>query len=257
MPRSNDQLARINPNLTPAAQDRRVLKSMKHPEGRQGIIRYDAISLTLNVGSASEGPSVTSDKPIITFRGKWTGDPERVEIIEEKFLNRDQPAVGTCSRPIKDQNMGCFAHNGCPYPDPHDLRGRGPGPFNVIIEKDGQRHPCPCYAAYHGIRRGMPTSQAHYLYDGYTIDTETTKCLTTKARAVTDEWGNRVYRDEELEYEVENLGPMYAHHFGKKRQKAKDEKMEREEMDEVVAPVNSRPGAPAARSAPAPTVKLS
>lgn len=237
MPRSQDQLSKIDPNAVPAGMERRIIKFLKHPEGRNGVIRYDAISLTLNMATPNDGPSVTNDKPIETFKGKWTGDPDKTVVIEEKFLNRDQPSVGTCSRPIKDQNMGCFAHNGCPYPDPQDLRGRGPGPFNVIIEKDGQRSSCPCYHAYHGVRRGLPTAQVHYLYSGHTINTDVTTIPTTKARMITDEWGNKVYQDVELEMPIDNLGPMYAHHFGKKKQKVKDEKpvTEREEMDEVVS----------------------
>lgn len=238
------RLEGIDPNQVPSSMEQRQIVSMKHPEGRLGILKYDRLSLTLNVAAPGEGPTITNDKPIQTFKGKWTGDPERVEIIEEKFLNRDQPFVGTCSRPIKERNMGCFSHNGCPYPDPADDRGRGPGPFNVVMEKDGQRHSCPCYHFYHGVRRGLPTSQVHYAYNGYRIDQDSITVPSVKARMVKDEWGSNVYQDEEIELPVDRLGPMYAQHFGKKREKVKVEKAVegREEMDDVGTSVNSKPG---------------
>lgn len=229
-------MERIDPNQVPSSMEQKQTDFMKHPEGKLGVLKFDRLSLIIE--------PVTNDKPLQTFTGKWTGDPDRVEIIPEKFLNRDQPFVGTCSRPVKEQNMGCFAHNGCPYPDPSDPRGRGPGPFSVIIEKDGQKHPCPCYHAYHGVRRGFPTAQVHYLYSGYRIDTEGTTTPSVKAKKVTDEWGSMIYEDVDINEEVTRLGPMYAEHFGKRRQKVKPEKpmSGREEMPDMTKTVNAKPG---------------
>lgn len=256
-------MSRIDPNAVPSSMDQRQIAFIKHPEAKQGILKYDKFSLTLNVAAAGESPSVTNDHPIQTFNGKWTGDPDRVEVIEEKFLKRPQPFVGTCSRPIKDVNMGCLAHNGCPYPDPHDPAGRGPGPFNVIIEKDGQLNPCPCYLAYHGVRKGFPTAQNHYLYSGWRIDTDVTTTPSVKAKMDTDEWGNKAYMEVPIECPVDRLGPMYGHHFGKRKQKVKAEaSMERGEDSQKpldwqdaggsAIPVNSSPGtlrnAPPARN---------
>jgi len=41
---------------------------------------------------------------------------------------------------------------------------------------------------------------------------------------ITGRVGNKVYQDEDIEMPIDNLGPMYAHHFGKKKQKVKEEK---------------------------------
>lgn len=236
MSKEQERVEGIDPNLVPSSLEQRQTAHIKHPDGKLGILKYDRLSLTIE--------PITNDKPLQRFAGKWTGDPDRTELIEEKFLNRDQPFIGTCSKPIPGQNMGCFSHNGCPYPDPTDTRGRGPGPFMLIIEKDGQRSQCPCYHFYHGVRRGMPTAQAHYAYSGWKCDTTSTSTTSTKSRVVTDEWGNRVYSDEEIEIQVQNLGPMYAEHFGKRRQKPKPEKpvFGREEMPDMTKTVNPKPG---------------
>jgi hypothetical protein len=224
-------LERIDPNQVPSSMEQKQINHLKHPKGKLGILKYDRLSFVLEPTS--------NDRPLQTFKGKWTGDPDRVAIIPEKFLNRDQPFVGTCSKPVAGQNMGCYAHNGCPYPDAEDPRGRGPGPFNVIIEKDGQKSPCVCHDAYHGVRRGLPTSQVHYLYNGWRIDTEGTTTSSVKAKKTTDEWGSQIYEDVEIHEEVPNLGPMYAEHFGKRRQKPKPEKpLEgREDMGSGTGPV--------------------
>lgn len=238
------ELEGIDPNQVPSSMDQRQTRYLKHPEAKNKVLKFDALSLQLNVAGPGETPAIMNDKPIKTFQGKWTGDPDRVELIPEKFLNRAQPTVGTCSRPIPGENMGCFSHNGCPYPDATDPRGRGPGPFNVIIEKDGQRTPCPCYHAYHGTRRGLPTAQVHYLYSGFRIDTDSITVPSVRATVVTDEFGGKAYRDQEIENTIDNLGPMYAHHFGKRKQKVKSEKsMEgREDLADTAVVVNTVPG---------------
>lgn len=218
MPRTKRDVTSIDPNQVPSLQEQRATGVIRHPEPKQNVLKYDQISLVIH--------PVTNDKPLQTFKGTWTGDESRVDIIPEKFLNRDQPFVGTCSRPIKDRNMGCFSHNGCPYPDQEDPRGRGPGPFNVIIEKDGQKSSCPCYHAYHGTRNGLPNAQVHYLYSGFRIDTEGTTIPSTKATAKKDEWGNHIYEDVEIAMPVTELGPMYSHHFGKRKQRVKAERAE-------------------------------
>lgn len=254
MARNRDrELEQIDPNQVPSTMEQRQTRLLKHPEGKNGHLKYDSLSLVLNVAGPGETPAVTNDKPIQVFKGKWTGDPDREELIPEKFLNRDQPFVGTCSRKTQD-NMGCFSHNGCPYPDNTDQRGRGPGPFNVIIEKDGARTSCPCYHAYHGTRRGLPTAQVHYLYSGHRIDTDGTTIPTSRAKTVKDDFGNPHYENVEMEMEITELGPMYAHHFGKRKQKVKAERpMEGREdsMDPekaVAVNVNTVPGT--LRSAP-------
>jgi len=264
-------MSHIDPNQVPASTDQRSIAYLKHPEGKQKIIKYDRMNMMLNVVVGGEGPQVTNDKPIQTFKGTWTGDPERIELIDEKFLKRDQPLCGTCSKPVAGQNMGCFAHNGCPYPDPEDPRGRGPGPFNVIIEKDGQRTAVPCYHAYHGTRRGLPTAQVHYLYSGWRIDTDNTMASpSTKSVKGHDEWGSPVFIDKEIEEQVTELGPMYGHHFGKRKQKPKEENQQVQrhgyvggtgggaDQDEVPRVVNSGPGSltNAPKVSPNPTVKI-
>lgn len=252
MLRNQEHLENIDPNQVPSSMEQKQTDFMKHPEGKLGILKFDRLSLTLE--------PVTNDKPLQTFQGEWTGDPNRVELIPEKFLNRDQPFVGTCSKPVAGQNMGCFAHNGCPYPDANDPRGRGPGPFNVIIEKDGQKSPCPCYHAYHGVRRGFPTAQVHYLYSGYRIDTDEISIPSIKARRTTDEWGSHIYEDVEIPIQVDRLGPMYAKHFGRRNQKPKPERpvAGREQMADMTKTVNPKPTglSDAPRPSPVQSVKF-
>lgn len=232
----NKRLESIDPNAVISQSEHRATGFIKHPEGKLGVLKYDKISLII--------APVTHDKPLQTFKGKWTGDENRTEIIPEEFLSRDQPNVATCSRPIPGRNMGCFAHNGCPYPDHSDPRGRGPGPFNTIIEKDGQLSPCPCYHAYHGTRNGMPTAQVHYLYSGFRIDTEGTTTPSIKAIPTKDQWGSHIYEDMPIDEQVGELGPMYAHHFGKKQQKVKAEIPvgAREELPDTGRMINQKAG---------------
>lgn len=253
MARPNRDLHNIDPNHVPSAMEQRQTKLLKHPDGKNGHIKYDEFSLVLNIAGPGETPAITNDKPVQTFKGKWTGDPDRIELIPEKFLRRPQPFMGTCSKKTPE-NMGCFSHNGCPYPDPEDPMGRGPGPFNVRIEKDGQVTNCPCYHAYHGVRRGLPNAQVHYLYSGHRIDTDGTTIQTTRSRTVKDDFGNPHYESVEVDMEVTELGPMYAHHFGKRKQKAKDDKIKTHvpeqgyDEGEGGIPVNTSPGT--LRSAP-------
>jgi len=263
--------SKVDPNATPIQMDQRQMAHLPHPEARNGLLTYDKFSLMLNLSIPGQGPPITNDKPIKVVDGKWvnmkngkfSGDPEAKVLIDRKFLNRDQPLVGTCSRPTPE-NKGCFSHNGCPYTDPEDPRGRGPGPFNVImVGPDGQKQPCPCYHFYHGTNaRGFPTSQVHYAYNGHKVDTSTTSIPSNKSRAVRDEFGEKRYEDVPFEQQVENLGPMYEHLFtGAKPKKLKPEKNPLESgevMPDTPMMVNARAGglADAPRVQAPPTVKI-
>jgi len=211
-------LSKIDPNAVPSTDDKRGMAWLKHPASLRGGVKYDRLTLALDSDHSNKG--MTNSNPIQVFKGKWTGDPNRTEIVPEKFLRVRQPNVGTCSKP-GDGNLGCHAWNGCPYPDREDPMGRGPGPFNVMIERDGQTTSCPCYAAYVGIHRGRPTSQAKHLYDGWRITTDICTEAGTRGVRSADEWGNVGLREVEIENPVTELGPMYAHHFGQKPVEAK------------------------------------
>lgn len=208
--RTNEELSRIDPNAVPGLTPRNI-GTIKHPDARMKVIKYDRMSLVLDVDPADR--AFTNDKPIRTFSGKWTGDPDRKEIIAPEMLKVPQPHVGTCSRPGPG-NVGCFAHNGCPYPNINDPMGRGPGPFNVVMEKDGVRDTCPCYMYYQGTARGRPTSQTSYGALGWKVDTSVTSTPSIKGRRQQDEFGNVAIAEIEIQNECAELGPCYGHHFG-------------------------------------------
>lgn len=142
----------------------------------------------------------------------------------------------------------------------------------IMVGPDGMKQPVPCYNFYHSARRGFPQSQVHYAFDGYKIDVDTIAAEPTqKGRFVKDEFGNTSLESVEMEQTIDNLGPMYAHHFGKRKQKPKAEKevsfnpripdVEPEVDDETfggVPAANKKPGQmrDAPRMSSVPSVKL-
>lgn len=132
--------------------------------------------------------------------------------IPVELMAVDQPHIRTCGVP-EGQNKGCTAAvgGGCPI-----LREYGrSGPYNVIIEKHGKVDSVPCYMAYCGITpHGRPTSQAHYLMDGWRVLTDRTSTPHNILDAETR-------RMSIVEIEVSDLPPFYD---AVKAQKADAEK---------------------------------
>jgi hypothetical protein len=115
----------------------------------------------------------------------------------------DQPVIRTCSEP-GPRNKGCDAavNGGCPLIHKY---GRGAGPFNMIVEKNGNVDSSPCFAVYCGITdAGRPTSQAHLLMDGWQIlaDRTTTEYVETKTE-------NGIKTRRTVQMEVPELPPFY------------------------------------------------
>lgn len=120
--------------------------------------------------------------------------------VPKEILAVDQPHIRTCGTPT-GTNKGCEAAvgGGCPI-----LRQYGRvGPCNVIIERHSNVNSVPCFHAYCGITEmGRPTSQAHYLMDGWRILTD----RTTIPENVIDGETKRV---KVRETEVPDLAPFY------------------------------------------------
>ena len=116
----------------------------------------------------------------------------------------DQPAIRTCSIPGPG-NRGCDSavNGGCPLIARY---GRGSGPFNLIVEKNGQVDSFGCFAVYCGITdTGRPASQAHFLMDGYRILTDRTTIQERVVNVLPD--GRREY--SMVTTEVPDLPPFY------------------------------------------------
>lgn len=115
----------------------------------------------------------------------------------------DQSAIRTCSIP-STTNKGCDSavNGGCPLINRY---GRGCGPFNMIVEKNGIVDSSRCFAVYCGVTdSGRPASQAHLLMDGWRIVTDRTTIPERTVRMVGDK---KVY--ETLIREVPDLPPFY------------------------------------------------
>jgi hypothetical protein len=120
--------------------------------------------------------------------------------LPQALMDVPQPYVRTCGKP-GEGNAGCDAAvgGGCPILQRY---GRV-GPFNLIIEKNSHVDSAPCHTVYCGVgKSGRPTSQVHYLMDGYQILTD---------RTVIPE-NIRVDRRDVVRYtEVPDLAPFYDH----------------------------------------------
>jgi len=109
----------------------------------------------------------------------------------------DQQVIRTCSEP-GPRNKGCDAavNGGCPLIHKY---GRGAGPFNMIVERNGIVDSSMCYAVYCGITdAGRPTSQVHLLLDGWQIlvDRTATEYVDSKTK-------------QKMGMEVPDLAPFY------------------------------------------------
>jgi len=115
----------------------------------------------------------------------------------------DQRFIRTCSVP-GPRNKGCDAavNGGCPLINKY---GRGAGPFNLIVERNGIVDSSACFAVYCGITdAGRPTSQVHLLMDGWNILGDRTHIEYTENAIVN---GERVRRT--VKSEVPDLPPFY------------------------------------------------
>lgn len=123
--------------------------------------------------------------------------------LPRSITDIDQTAIRTCSIPGPG-NKGCDSaiNGGCPLIARY---GRGAGPFNLICEKNGQVEEFPCFAVYCGIsENGRPSSQAHFLMDGWQILVDRTTAPQRMVKTVDGckEW----YTVNE---EVKDLAPFY------------------------------------------------
>lgn len=140
----------------------------------------------------------SSTKVVTPIPGKMYVDiPLR---LPKEMMQADQPYIRTCGDPT-NANKGCEAAvgGGCPI-----LRQYGRvGPVNVIIEKHSNVDSVPCFHAYCGrTEMGRPTSQAHYLMDGWRILTDRT---TIPERVIDPDTKRVVVRYTE----VPDLAPFY------------------------------------------------
>lgn len=123
--------------------------------------------------------------------------------LPKKLWEREQRHIRTCSYPGPG-NKGCDAaiNGGCPLIMQY---GRGAGPFNLIVEKNGNIDSMPCFAVYCGITEAnRPTSQVHLLIDGWQILGD-----RTSIKQKTYKMENGVKVMQEFSMEVPDLPPFY------------------------------------------------
>ena len=128
----------------------------------------------------------------------YPGVPVR---LPKELMAVQQRYVMTCGKPGPEQR-GCDAavNGGCPLLSQY---GRT-GPWSIIMEMDGHVKSAACYRVYCGIAgSGRPTSQVHYLMDGWNILTD----RTTTPNNIRD--GKS--KERVVEIEVQNLAPFYDH----------------------------------------------
>jgi hypothetical protein len=146
-----DPTEKFDPNRTPHNSPAADFKYWHHPQ---------VGDLMINAGTNVVTP--VPGKPYPQYPLK----------VPAELMEVDQPNIRTCGTP-KPGDAGCTAAvgGGCPI-----LRKYGRvGPCNVIVEKHSKVDSIPCYMAYCGITvHNRPTSQAHYLMDGWRVLTDRT-----------------------------------------------------------------------------------
>jgi len=158
---------------------------------------------TIDVPIHGENGKLVYNTRTLVVQAPESGVPHFPIEIPDAFTQVDQPHIHTCSEPKVDGmhfpiNRGCPAWNGCAIVK-HFRNWRKP--CNVIIQKGTKVDSVPCYTAYVGISpSGRPTSQVHYLEDGWRILRNQT-WIPQRTRAN----GKMV----ELKTEVPNLAPFY------------------------------------------------
>lgn len=180
--KTEEESKTIDPNRTPFSAQQKVWDYVPHPLGPNGFLKVDH-----------------GTKEVQAIQG--IGFPI---YLPESLRGVPQPKVHTCSRP-GPQNLGCWAASGCPIFEhwPHNQ------PCNVIIMKDGKRNSVRCFQAYTGITAsGFPTSQAHYLMDGFEVVTNATTITETVVESAMVD-GVRRTREYQRETEVPELAPFY------------------------------------------------
>lgn len=158
---------------------------IEHSAGEDGVIEYDVNTLEM--------------LPV-----RWPHGPIKVP---DKFLEVDQPYVGTCSQPTAT-NRGCTSWRGCPY-----RAYKGVGPFNLIIRRKTRSEYVPCYNYYYTKGAdGYRQATMSYKTEGWDIDTSTTTVRWLTAKKYTHEESGRTFnRLVPVDVEVPDLGPMYDH----------------------------------------------
>jgi hypothetical protein len=178
LPKSQSQ-TEFDPNRTPFNSPGAHFTYWKHPQVGELMINADT-------------------KVVTNYPGKQY--PQFPLKVPEELMKVDQPNIRTCGVPSAG-NKGCGAAvgGGCPI-----LREYGRiGPVNVIIEKHGKVDSVPCYMAYCGITvHNRPTSQAHYVLDGWRVLTDRTQIPQTVLKDGSRE-RTTVYA------EVPDLAPFY------------------------------------------------
>lgn len=189
----------VDPSRIPDLAPEVRLKTMRHPDGQEGFIRYDADNFVI--------------MPV--------GHLQPIRIPDKRF-NRDQPFVGTCSprkygpSPGVFENLGCPVFDTCPVREyAMKMRAMGKGPWTAIIQApDGEGEDAErCYRLF-PHRRGRKIFEEGRLQRGWTYITDKVTVRRTRARKRVEpgEDGDReIYQFEEP---VTELGPMYAHLTG-------------------------------------------
>lgn len=190
----------FDPNRTPHNAPAANFQYWKHPTA--GMLMVDS-----------------STKVVTPIPGRMY--PQVPLKVPQDMMQVDQPHIKTCGNPTAT-NKGCDAAVGgaCPI-----LRHYGRiGPVNVIIEKHSNVNSVPCFHAYCGITdMGRPTSQAHYLIDGWRILRDRT--------SIPENVINPDTKRLEVRYtEVPDLAPFYE-----------EDKVGRFAVNEVVKPKRGRP----------------
>lgn len=155
---------------------------MKPSEGRKLQLKINSNTLVVENIEGKNYPDVPQSLP-----------PELMAVA--------QPHIRTCGEPggLGGRNRGCYSatNGGCPLLQRYGRIGR----VNIIMEKDGKVDSAPCDFVYCGITdSGRPTSQVHYLLDGWNILTD----RTVAPENITENGRETVqYR------EVPHLAPFY------------------------------------------------
>lgn len=165
---------------------------------------------------------IHSDTKVVTPMPGGQMYPQFPLKIPAELMAVGQPHIRTCGKPEGD-NKGCTAAagGGCPILQQY---GRV-GPCNVIIEKNGNVDSVPCYSAYCGVSpHGRPTSQVHYLQDGWNILTDRTTIPQNMKDPVTK-------REHVRHVEVPDLAPFYDYLKQPKPEKKKRGRPKKESAD--------------------------
>jgi hypothetical protein len=182
--KTEEEAQRFDPNRTSFSAQTKMWDYIPHPQGANGLLKVDRVTKQIQ-GLAGVAFPIA---------------------IPEYCRNVPQPNVFTCSMPTAN-NRGCSSCNGCPIFE----RWPQNQPCNVIVMKDGRYEDIPCFAAYVGTTpAGRPTSQAHYVADGWEVVTDRTFVERNVVETYVQD-GVKKSREVPKKMEIPNLAPFYDH----------------------------------------------